>query len=107
MQDGAWFCGYGRCEVAYFNQLVATVTVDDLVAPVFPKDLDAPICVCFGFTYDEVVAEVDAEVPHRIRKLLAKAKSDEAHCTALAPDGRCCSSAVQELYLRLRGQGRS
>lgn len=102
LQESAWFCNFGRCEVAYFSQLGSVVTVDELVGPLFPKDLDAPICVCFGFTYDDVVAEADAPVPTRLRELLAKAKSDEAHCAALAPDGRSCSSTLQELYLKLR-----
>ena len=59
-------------------------------APVYPKDPDAPICACFGFNYDDVVADVRDGTPTRIRALLAKSKSPEAHCQTLAADGRCC-----------------
>ncbi len=38
----------------------------------------------------------------RIRDLLEKSKSDQAHCQCLAPDGRSCMGAVQELYMKLR-----
>ena len=102
MHDAAWFCSFPRCVVAYFNQFDAIVTVDELKGTIYPKDLNAPICPCFGFTYDDVVADVDDTQPTRIRELLAKSKTPEARCRTLAPDGRCCMTAVQELYMRLR-----
>jgi len=102
MGDCAWFCSYPHCEVAYFNLFEAVVLADELTAPVYPKDLDASMCACFGFAYDDVDADVREGTPTRIRELLAKSKSSEARCSQLAADGRCCMSAVQELYMRLR-----
>jgi hypothetical protein len=104
MRDDAWFCNFPRCDVAYFNEFDAIITIDELQGPVYPKDAHAPICTCFGFTYDDVVADVDDGAPTRIRELLAKSKSSEANCYMLAADGRCCMSAVQELYMKLRSQ---
>jgi hypothetical protein len=104
MSDYAWFCNFPRCDVAYFNQFEVTVTVDELVSPVYPKDLDAPICACFGFTYDQVEADARDDTPTRIRELLARSKSLDAHCRTLAADGRCCMTAVQSLYMKLRSQ---
>jgi hypothetical protein len=100
--DSAWFCNFPRCDVAYFNLFEAVVLVDELKAPVYPKDLDAPMCACFGFAYDDVEADVRDGKPSRIRELLARSQSSEARCAELAADGRCCMSAVQELYMRLR-----
>jgi hypothetical protein len=88
--------------VAYFNLFEAVVLTDELIRTVYPHDLDAPMCACFGFTYDDVEADVRDEAPTRIRELLAKSKSPAAQCTTLAADGRCCMGAVQELYMRLR-----
>lgn len=102
LRSEAWFCNFPQCDVAYFNQFEAVVTVDELQAPVYPKDANAPLCACFGFTYDDVVADVDEGTPTRIRALLAKSKSPEANCATLAADGRCCMAAVQELYMKLR-----
>jgi hypothetical protein len=102
IREEAWFCKFPRCDVAYFNQFDAIVCVDELKTPVYPKDPDAPICTCFGFTYDDVEMDVHDGVPIRIRELLAKSKSPAAHCQVTAPDGRCCMAAVQELYLKLR-----
>jgi Zinc binding domain len=104
MHDAAWFCGYPHCEVAYFNQFEAVVTTGELRAPVYPKDLDAPICACFGLKYDEVEADVAEGTPTRIRDLLAKFKTPTANCATLAADGKCCIGAVQELYMKLRAK---
>jgi hypothetical protein len=101
--DTAWFCNFHTCDVAYFNLFEAVVRRDELTAPVYPHDLDAPLCACFGLTYDEVAADVREGAPTRVRELLAKTKSPAARCEQLAADGRCCMAAVQELYLRLRG----
>jgi hypothetical protein len=100
--DFAWFCNFPQCEVAYFNLFEAVVMVDELNEPVYPKDLDAPICRCFGLDYDDVAADVRAPTPHRIRETLARSQTSEARCETLAADGRPCMSAVQELYMRLR-----
>lgn len=102
MQDAAWFCGFARCDVAYFNIFEAVVTVDELKSPIYPKDLDAPICACFGLTYDDVEADVREPQPTRIRALLAKSKTSDARCQTLAADGQCCMKTVQELYMKLR-----
>jgi hypothetical protein len=104
MLDGAWFCGFHRCDVAYFNQFGAIVQMEELRAPVYPYDASAPICACFGVTYDDVVADVDDGTPTRIREVLAKSKAGKSLWHTLAADGRSCMGAVQELYLRLRSQ---
>ena len=72
MRDAAWFCGFPQCEVAYFNQFDSVVLMDELKAPVYPYDVNAPICACFVFTYDDVEADVRDGVPTRIRELLTK-----------------------------------
>jgi hypothetical protein len=107
MHDAAWFCNFPRCEVAYFNEFEVVVTVDELRSPIYPKDLDAPLCACFGLNYEDVEADVREGQPTRIRKLLARSKSGEARCQELAADGRCCMGAVQELYLKLRTRSQS
>jgi hypothetical protein len=100
--DSAWFCAFPRCDVAYFNLFEAIVTVDELIAPVYPKDFDAPMCACFGLGYDDVEADVREGTPTRIRNLLARSQSSDARCHELAADGQSCMSAVQELYFKLR-----
>jgi hypothetical protein len=107
MHDSAWFCNFARCDVAYFNLYDAVVLIDELKAPVYPHDPDAPICACFGLVYDDVAADVRDDQPTRIRKLIALMKSSEPRCHTLAADGRVCLSSVQELYMRLRNRAES
>jgi len=102
--DAAWFCSYSRCNIAYFNDFEAMVTVEELRAPVYPKDPEVPICPCFGFRLTDIEADVRDGTPSRIRELLAKSKSPEARCRTLAADGKCCLPEVQRLYLKLRDQ---
>lgn len=103
--DSGWFCAFARCDAAYFNLFNAVVSVGELVTPVYPKDLDAPICGCFGLNYDDVAADAAEGTPTRIRANLARAKT-EARCELLAADGRSCVGALQELYMKLLAQQR-
>ncbi len=98
--NSAWFCEFSKCEMAYFDLFKRLILVADLQTAVYPKDPDAPICACFGFTLDDLEADVQQGTPTRIRELLAQSKSDEARCTSLAADGRCCMREVQRLYMR-------
>lgn len=97
--DAAWFCEFARCEVAYFDLFESQVAVTELRSLVYPKNFDAPICPCFGFTIDELEADVAEGAPVRIRELLAKSKTSEANCRVLAADGQCCMREVQRLYI--------
>ncbi len=101
--EDAWCCPSPRCDVVYFQPDGPVVLVSELRQPVYPYELDAPICACFGLTYDDVAADVAEGVPVRIRELFAKSKTPAARCAVVAVDGRCCLTAVQELYLKLRG----
>lgn len=96
----AWFCGFPRCEIAYFDLFERAVPVSQLRQPVYPKDPSAAICPCFGFTPDALDAAIHQQSPAPIRELLAKSKSRDARCGTLAPDGQCCMREVQRLYIR-------
>ena len=98
--DAAWFCGFGNCEVTYFDLFERVVLVSELRHPIYPKDISAAICPCFGFSLDDVEAAIKERSPLKIRELLAKSKSKEANCCTLAPNGQCCLQEVQRLYIR-------
>lgn len=100
MSDSAWFCAFPSCGVAYFDLFESVVEASELSREVYPKSPEAPICACFGFTQDNIDADVSEGTPTRIRELLAKSKSDEAQCSSLAADGQCCMREVQRLYVR-------
>src|SRR6185369_8413211 len=90
-----YFCSTPSCPVAYFDAFEATVPIDALNHPVYPKDPRAALCACFGLTMDDIEADIAEGTPIRIRGLLAKSKSSEAHCEELSPPGRSCIADVQ------------
>jgi len=101
--DSAFFCPHPSCEVAYFDQFEQTVSISGLVAPVYPKDPDAAICPCFGFTCREIEDDIDEGVVTRVKAHIERANSDDTHCSTLAVDGKSCVAAVQRYFMKLRG----
>lgn len=63
----AFFCPFARCEVAYFDLFERTALVRSLIAPVWPKDADAPLCACFGMSADAIEADLAEGKPTRVR----------------------------------------
>ena len=101
--ETAWFCPFPRCEVIYFDDFERTVLETDFGKPVYPKDPSAPICSCFGLSLDDIEQDLAEGGVRRVRELLAKARSPEAHCGLLAPSGQCCAGEVQRTYMQRRG----
>lgn len=102
LADSAWYCSHAACDVAYFNMFEQSVLVHELRAAVYPYDLDAPICACFGLTYDDIDADASDRTPIRIRELLLRSQSPDARCQLLAVNGQCCLRDIQQLYMKLR-----
>ncbi|MFN9719773.1 MAG: hypothetical protein ACK58L_13825 [Planctomycetota bacterium] len=102
--DSAWCCSNADCHVVYYDIFEQSIRVEDLNSSVYPYDLNATICPCFGLTWNEIDLDSREPVPSRIRELAAKAGSQDARCQTLAVDGQCCLKEVQRLYLRLRSQ---
>jgi hypothetical protein len=103
LADRVFFCPTTNCPVAYFDGMESTLSAAELTRPVHPKNADAPLCGCFGLTIADVEDDIAEGTPRRIRELLAKSKSPEAHCTDASPTGRCCLPEVQRIYFKLRG----
>ena len=103
LADAAFYCPFAKCEVGYFDQFEQTVAADRIRQPAYPKDPNAPMCNCFGFTVGDIEADIREGSPRRVRELLARSKSAEAHCLTASPDGRCCMAGVQRHYMRARG----
>lgn len=103
----AFFCPTPGCAVAYFDMFGRMVAVEDLKAPVYPKDLEAPMCACFGLTRDDVEADARDPAPTRLRALVEKTKSPDAQCAVLAANGQCCLPELKRYYMKLRAGGGS
>ena len=102
LAQSAFFCPFPKCDVVYFDKFERTATIDSALHPVYPKDPSAPMCGCFGFTRDDVEADVREGGVARVRALLAKSKSPEANCLTNSPSGQCCMPEVQRYFMKLR-----
>lgn len=100
----AFFCGHPTCDTDYFDLFDRHVPVAALERAVYPKDLAAPICPCFGLTCDDIEADLDEGGVRRVRSVVERAKSPEAHCLASSPTGRPCVAEVQRYYMRRRAE---
>jgi hypothetical protein len=102
LAEPANFCASPRCEVAYFDKFERFVAAADLRHPVYPKDPAAPICACFGLTSEDIDKDIAEGSVTRVRAAIEKAKSPEARCAELAPNGRSCVAQVQRYYMQRR-----
>jgi hypothetical protein len=85
------------------RRMLPVITVDEVDRPVYPKDPSAPMCGCFGFTLDDIEADLAEGGVTRTKALVARAKTSEAQCATQSPDGRSCVGEVQRCYMRMKG----
>jgi len=96
----ALYCPDTQCNVVYFDDFGAVVTRDAFAQPIPLKDLDAPLCSCFGLTREDIERDVAEGVVTRTKATVLKAQSDEARCRTRAPNGASCLAAVQGYYMQ-------
>ena len=104
LSESANFCPFANCDVAYFDMFERFILTGKLKHPVYPKDPDAPICGCFGFTRNEIEQDVRHGDVTRTKALLAKAKSSAARCSVMAASGHSCVAAIQQFYMQCRDE---
>jgi hypothetical protein len=97
--EPANFCPSPQCNVVYFDSFERVVLTTDIPRPIYPKDLAAPICPCFGLTREDIEQDVREGVATRTKAALEKAKSDQARCVEKAANGRPCVAYVQKYYM--------
>lgn len=100
LSDSACFCGNARCDAAYFDASGASVGVELLRRPAWPKDPEAPVCACFGATADAIERDARAGINAGVKMLIAKSQSPAADCARKAANGRCCVPEVQRIFLK-------
>jgi Zinc binding domain len=103
LADSAFYCPLASCVVAYFDVFERSVPTTALLRPAWPKSAEAPLCACFGLTLADVEQDVAEGGVRRVREVIERSKSTEAHCQRAAASGQSCVAEVQRCYLRLRG----
>lgn len=96
----AYYCPFADCKTAYFDAFERSIGVDECVSPLYPKALDAPICACFGFSREEIEADLHEGVVTRTRAAVARAKESTRECIARSATGQSCVAEIQRYYMR-------
>lgn len=102
--ETAAFCRTESCPVVYFDDFGARVERSELSRPIPIKDVDAPLCGCFGLTRDDIEQDIAEGVVTRTKDVVLKAQSPDARCTTQAPNGRPCLAEVQGYYVRCKNR---
>ncbi len=102
LAESACFCPDTQCDVVYFDDFSGIVTRGSFRQPIPIKDVEAPICSCFGIKRDDIEDDISEGTVERTKAAILKAQSNEARCRTLAPNGRSCLSEVQGYFMRCK-----
>jgi hypothetical protein len=105
--QSASFCPNAACSVVYFDDFGAIVLRDAFAQPIPLKDLDAPLCSCFGLMREDIERDVAEGVVTRTKAVVLQAQSEAARCRTRAPNGQSCLSAVQGYFLQCKKSEKS
>lgn len=94
------FCASPSCPVVYFDVFERVILTADLPLAIYPKDLQAPICPCFGLTCEAIEQDIAENVVTRTRAAVERAKSSEAQCQTRSPRGSSCVGDLQRYYMK-------
>lgn len=97
------FCSSVSCPVVYFDVFERVILASDLPVKVYPKDVQAPICPCFGFGCEAIEQDIEEGVVTRTRAAVERAKSSDARCQTLSPRGQSCVGDIQRYYMKHKG----
>lgn len=95
-----YFCRNGDCDALYFVASGVIANKTDAVVRVGLKETEGPrpICYCFGFTYEDIAAEVaqgTASGPTIAARIRAEVRAGRCDCEGKNPAGSCCLGDVQ------------
>jgi hypothetical protein len=84
--------------VVYFRPGEVLFRKDDLTARVHQKEPDdptVPVCYCFGWTPEKILAEIETTGKSTaFEQITAEVKADNCYCEVTNPQGSCCLGNV-------------
>lgn len=92
------FCASPNCSVVYFSEQGQTFTIDDLKVPVFQKDFneDISVCYCFGWSRQRIRKDFSQSVKSNVVDIItAHIKAKRCGCEVNNPQGSCCLGNVR------------
>lgn len=99
------FCSSSQCPVVYFSNHGHAFTNDDLKVPVFQKDTNSevPICYCFNWTRQRIQTEIEQQGESQaVASITAHVKAGRCGCEVNNPQGACCLGNVRRVLENLK-----
>ncbi|WP_448600237.1 putative iron-sulfur cluster-binding metallochaperone [Thermoleptolyngbya sp.] len=94
------FCPSPNCLVVYFSEQGQTFTTTDLKVPVFQKDMneDVPVCYCFGWSCKRIREELNQSGENNAVDIITThIKAKRCGCEVNNPQGSCCLENVRSV----------
>jgi len=92
------FCPSLKCSVVYFSEQGQIFATSDLKVPVFQKDVndDVPICYCFGWSRRRIREELNQiGFSSAVTTIIAHIQAKRCGCEVNNPQGSCCLGNVK------------
>lgn len=100
-QQSYSFCNSSDCAVVYFSENGSIFTIDDIKVPVFQKNSEEEIlvCYCFNWTGRRIRETVDSTGKSiAITSISAHIKAGRCGCKVNNPQGSCCLANVKQIF---------
>ncbi|MBW4555753.1 MAG: (2Fe-2S)-binding protein [Trichormus sp. ATA11-4-KO1] len=104
------FCASPNCPVVYFSEQGQTFTTDDLKVPVFQKDFneDISVCYCFGWSRQRIreeFSQFSQSVESKVIDIITThIKAKRCGCEVNNPQGACCLGNVRLVTEQIVGE---
>lgn len=103
-----WFCGTPDCPVVYFSEDgKQTFTKDQVRVPVFQKETQDPIpvCYCFDFSTADIREEIERTGASTAADQISQGVKDGyCACEITNPQGSCCLGNVRQVEKESRAR---
>lgn len=103
-----YFCEQSACPVVYYGSKGQTFLTHEVRVPVYQKDADTsvPVCYCFGWTRARLEEELQTTgVSTATRSISAHIKAGRCACEVNNPQGSCCLGNVTKAVQVMQSQG--
>lgn len=104
-QSTYMFCRSSDCSVVYFSEKAQIFTTGDLKVPVFQKDHQeqVSVCYCFDWSRQRLREEIEQTgISTAVTSITSHIKAKRCGCEVNNPQGTCCLANVRETVEQIK-----
>lgn len=107
VSENYMFCATQDCEVVYYGDNSSTYTKEKLKVPVYQKELDEEvnICYCFDWSLGKIKRDMLSNNEGSVVSIISNhMKKGRCGCEVNNPQGSCCLGNVKEAVKRISNE---